>query len=375
MKILVASDSFKGSLSSKQVGEIVSDELSEYHDVDYIAVSDGGEGFIEAIGGYYDGFERRIPVLDPLGRPIEAGYIISSDNKTAIIESSAACGLPLLQVQERNPLKTSTFGVGQLILDAIENGVEQIYIGLGGSATNDGGAGLLEAVGVTFHERDGKQMTGLCGESLQFIASMDTKRFDSLINDIKILVVSDVDNPLLGPAGATFTYSPQKGADSLMLDILEKGMASFSDLVKRQLGTDHTLEPGSGAAGGLGFCLMSFFNSGILKGIDTVLDLIDFDERIKDLDLLITGEGKIDKQTFRGKAPAGIIKRCRNLDIPVIGICGLNENDGPAYFKKIFSMVPVHATLGNSLRYPEQSLRIMLRKELVPYLKNWKTDK
>lgn len=374
MNILVASDSFKGTLSSKRVGLIVKEELSHDHHVKTISVSDGGEGLIESFQDYYPGQIREVIASDPLGREIQCQYILLSDQKKAIIESAMICGLPLLDVTERNPLITSTFGLGQLMKDAVNQGVKNIFIGLGGSSTNDAGIGLLSAMGVRFFDANGYELSDLGGKALASIASMDTTNIDAIKNEIAIQAICDVDNPLTGNLGATMTFGPQKGGSPQMLEVIEKGMVSFAQIVKNKVGHDFSSSPGAGAAGGLGFCLKSFFNASLNRGIETVLDLAGIDQQLNDIDLIITGEGKIDKQTEGGKVPLGLLQRGLQHQIPTICICGINEAENLTGFEKIFSVVPIHASREESLKNPEFFLRKMIQQEIEPWVKSFDAE-
>ena len=239
---------------------------------------------------------------------------------------------------------------------------------MGGSGTNDGGAGLLEALGVRFFNRKGDELTGLNGELLTEVKSLETSDFDDMTGKARLIIVSDVNNPLLGPEGATFTYGPQKGADKKMLHLLERGMNNYADVVKQHFRKDYTDEPGAGAAGGLGFCLLSFFNSEIKNGIETVLDLVRFDDIAGQYDLLITGEGKIDPQTLHGKVPQGIMNKAINHNLPIIAVCALSENQNIPGIQKIFTVVPEFSSMKASLVEPERSLRIMIREGLYPWI-------
>ncbi|WP_240840295.1 glycerate kinase [Acidaminobacter sp. JC074] len=365
MNILVASDSFKGTLSSEAVGQIVKEVL--IHDqVDVVSISDGGEGVIEALKNKINGKRIKIEIKDPLGRMIE-GYYLLTDQGEAVIESAVACGLSLLGDDERNPLLTSSYGLGMMIDDALKRGAKHFVIGIGGTSTNDGGLGMLEALGVKFYDDKDSLMTDLSGKDLKWVARFEADDFIRRLQDVRVEVACDVDNPLLGDHGATYTFSPQKGATPDMCHLLEEGMVRYADVVSHVFGSKHELA-GSGAAGGLGFCFVTFF-SGILKsGIDLVLDALSFDDLIKKYDLVITGEGKIDSQTSRGKVLSGILNRTSRQKIRTIAICGIMETD-VTDFEKVFSVVPTVSGIDESLRDPETSLRKLIEE----HVKSWLT--
>lgn len=324
-KIVIASDSFKGSLTSQEVAEAAAEGVRRVLpecEATGVVISDGGEGTAEAMATG-DGWTRKIvTVHDPLGRCIEACYFMSEDGK-ALMEMASASGLTLLKAEERNPLLTSTYGTGEMMLDAIRNGCRSITIGIGGSATNDGGTGMLEALGFRFMDRNGRQINGLCGARLSEIASICRNDVARCIMDTEITVACDVDSPFCGPDGATHVFASQKGADSNAIRILEEGMKSLCDLIRETVGTDLADTAGAGAAGGLGGAFTSFLNARLTKGTDAVLDAIGFDGKLMDADIVITGEGRIDAQTGKGKTVSGILERARRHGIPVIAIAGI----------------------------------------------------
>ena len=324
-KIVIASDSFKGSLTSAQVAEAagqgIRDVLPEC-DIASVAVADGGEGTLDAISGRMAAEPAEAMVHDPLGRKINASYGICmhTGRQTAIIESAAASGLTLLTPEERNPLYTSSYGSGELIRHAYERGCRKFIIGLGGSATNDGGTGMLEALGVRFIDTDGKEITGCCGSKLSAIRSIDTSGLCIDIDECEFIAACDVDTPFVGPDGASNIFARQKGADDKAIAELENGMKSFAGIIKMDSGCDLSIVPGSGAAGGLGGALHAFMKARLEKGIDLILDTVGFENLISDADLIITGEGRIDSQTAKGKAAAGVLKRAGRT--PVVAIAG-----------------------------------------------------
>jgi len=261
-------------------------------------------------------------------------------------------------------MNTGTYGLGLLIRDALEQGAEKVYIGLGGSGVNDGGVGLLRAMEVRLLDKNGEEIREQGGKVLNRIAAFDTSALDSWIQKASFYAVCDVDNPLLGPNGATRVYGPQKGADPAMVETLEAGMAKLATVVKIETGQDTAAVSGAGAAGGLGFCLKSFFHARLIKGMDALADLTSLESRFSHYDLIITGEGKLDRQTESGKVPLGMLRLGEKYHIPVICICGLNESKCDLGFHKVFSIVPRHATFQESTAAPEGSLRKLIREEV-----------
>ena len=326
MKIVIASDSFKGSLTSVEVAQAATRGIKAvYPDCDVVAVNvaDGGEGTVEAIVDALGGEIVHTTVSDPLGRPIQARYGIAG--KKAIIEMAAASGLPLLQPAERNPWMTSTYGTGEMIMDAIQRGCSQFLIGIGGSATNDAGTGMLQALGFKFYDFNGKEIIDCRGGRLQDIADLDDTFVPKAVREAQFIVACDVDTPFCGPEGAAPVFAPQKGADAEMVAKLDAGMTSFAHVIENKYGINIVPVTGAGAAGGMGGGFRAFLNASLQRGIDMVLDAIDFDYTIQGADLIITGEGKIDFQTAKGKTAAGVLARAKKQNIPVIAIGGCVE--------------------------------------------------
>ena len=329
-KVVIASDSFKGSLSSAEVAEAVSAGIHDiYPDCKVVKVcmADGGEGMISAIEGKVKAERAYADVHDPLGRIITADYLIHEvDGRlTAIIEMAKASGLTLLAQDERNPLSASSYGTGELILNAFERGCREFIIGLGGSATNDGGSGMLEALGVRFYDSFGNEIKGLNGSSIGRICRIDMNCVEEELSGCRFIAACDVDAVFTGPQGASIVFSAQKGADIGMTEELEKGMKVFSKAIDSRFGSDISSVKGSGAAGGLGGALYVFLAAELKIGSELILDIIGFDRLIQDADAVITGEGRIDDQTFMGKAPAGVAERAARYDIPVIAIGGMTD--------------------------------------------------
>lgn len=322
-KIIIAPDSFKGTMSSIKICDIMSDViLKHYPDVNLvkIPVADGGEGtvecFLEAVGG------RLVPVRvkGPYFDEIDAFYGILSDGCTAVVEMAAAAGLPLVEAK-RNPMLTTTFGVGQLIRHALENGCRKIIIGLGGSCTNDGGTGMAAALGIRFFDKAGNSFIPV-GGTLENIARIDASGRLKALDNSSIIAACDVDNPLYGENGAAAIFGPQKGADAKMVESLDRNLKHLSEAIRRDLGLDLAMVPGAGAAGGLGAGVIAFASATLKRGIDTVLNTVQFEKLLDNCDLVITGEGKIDGQSLRGKVVVGVAKRAGDKGVPVVAVVG-----------------------------------------------------
>ena len=323
MRLLFASDSFKGSLTSEQTAAILAKAAEEVFgkcETSGVPVADGGEGTVDAVIGAEHGEKIPVTVHGPVMAPVEAYYGVFGKNK-AVIEMAAASGLPLLEESLRNPLNTTTYGTGELILDALNRGFKDISIAIGGSATNDGGMGCARALGIRFLDADGTELEGF-GRDLEKVASIDVSGLDPRIKETKLTVMCDVTNPLCGPDGATYTFGRQKGADPAMQDRLEKGMCNYRDIILRTFGVNCDEVQGAGAAGGLGAALRVFLNGEMKSGIETVLDLIHFDERLEGVDLVVTGEGRTDWQSCFGKVMQGVGMHAKAKGIPVLGLSG-----------------------------------------------------
>ena len=321
MKIVCLSDSFKGSLDSSRIGQLVEQAAEKVWDevsVKALPVADGGEGTVEAVLKATAGKREACTVSDPLGRKITAEYGLL-DEDTAVMEIAAAAGLPLLAEEEKNPLRTTTYGAGQMLLHILDRGCRKVYIGLGGSATNDCGMGFLQALGVKFYDKSGKSLDG-CGDALGKVEEIDFSGLDSRVKQCELTVLCDVENPLPGPEGAVYTFAAQKGGGEV-LDILEAGTAHFVRIVKRYLDVDEKA-PGSGAAGGLGFCLLEILKAEKKRGILAILEMIHAKDWISDADFVVTGEGRIDWQSAGGKAVWGVASLCRRLGKLLIALVG-----------------------------------------------------
>ena len=323
MKLLFASDSFKGSLTSEKTVELLSRAAREVFgdcECSGVPVADGGEGTVEAVIAAEQGEHVTLKVHGPLMEETDSFYGIFDGDK-AVIEMAAASGLPMVPEELRNPLNTTTFGTGELILDALKRGYRDISIAIGGSATNDGGMGCARALGVKFLDHNGNELEGF-GRDLAKVAEIDISGLDERVKGSKITVMCDVTNPLCGKNGATWTFGKQKGATPEIQEELEKGMCSYRDVIRETFGIDCDGIPGTGAAGGLGAALMVFLGGEMKSGIETVLDLIRFDERLEGVDLVVTGEGRTDWQSCFGKVMQGVGMRAKAKGIPVLGLSG-----------------------------------------------------
>lgn len=323
MKIVIASDSFKESLSSAAVADAAADGIAKVApgcEIVKFSVSDGGEGLTESLVSALDGEYVWETVSGPLGKSIEASFGICGDS--AVIEVAAASGLPLLLPEERNPMIASTYGTGELIAKALNRGCRNFLVGLGGSATCDGGTGMLEALGWRFLDAAGNVLKGN-GENLAKIVSIDDSAVMPQLHQARFTVACDVRNPFCGPQGASFIYSPQKGASPGEVEQLDRGLENFASVVAAKYGIDITDMEGAGAAGGLGGAFKAFLGATLRRGIDMVLDAVRIDEAIEGADLVITGEGKVDSQTPSGKTAAGVLGRCRKYGVPCVAIGGM----------------------------------------------------
>ncbi len=324
MKIVLAPDSFKGSLSAPQICKAMTDGIATVlpaASVVQIPLADGGEGTVEAVISATAGEMVECPARDPLGRATQAFFGLTGDRSVAIIEMAAASGLPLLREDERNPLITSTYGTGQLIRAALDLGVQKIILGIGGSATNDGGTGMAKALGVRFLDGEGRELAEGGGD-LNRLARIDRTGLDPRIGSTEILVACDVTNPLTGPQGASTVYGPQKGATPEMVAQLDRGLGRLADRVREELGQDIEPLPGSGAAGGLGGGLVAFLNARLTSGIELIMEVTRLKEQLQDAQLVLTGEGRIDFQSAFGKTISGVGKLAEATNVPVFAIAG-----------------------------------------------------
>lgn len=331
MKFLFASDSFKGTLSSDQTIELLTKAAQEVFgscETSGVPVADGGEGTTDAVVKARSGEIITVPVHGPL-MEMEQGFYGRLSGSEAILEMAAASGLPMVPEEKRNPLNTTTYGTGELLKAALDAGYTDIAIAIGGSATNDGGMGFASALGIRFLDQDGNVLEGR-GEDLEKVAHIDMSGLDPAVQKAHFTVMCDVTNPLCGPNGATYTFGKQKGGTPEILDRLEKGMQNYRDVIIREFGINPDEIQGSGAAGGLGTALKVFLHAEMKSGIETVLDLIDFDARLEGVDLVVTGEGRTDWQSCFGKVMQGVGDRSAKHQVPVAALCG---GLGPDYEK------------------------------------------
>lgn len=365
MRVIIAPDSFKGSISSSQAAAAVergilraAAKADRKMEIIKIPIADGGEGTVEAIVTGAGGEIVPARVLDPLGREIDSFFGILPD-RTGVIEMAAASGLNLIKPEERNPLITTSFGTGQLILKALEAGCTRLIIGLGGSATNDGGVGMAQALGVKFLDQN-QQPIGFGGGELGKIEKIDLSGLDPKLAGTTVIVASDVKNVLCGPDGASAVYGPQKGATPEMVAVLDRNLGHLAEKVKADLGKDIALVPGSGAAGGLGGGMLAFLDAEIRPGIEIVMELTGFREKVREADLVITGEGATDFQTMFGKVPYGVAQVAREYGKPVICISGTLGKDYQKLYEAgigaFFSIVNRPMTLEEAMERGEELL-------------------
>lgn len=358
MKIVIAPDSYKESLSALEVATAIEAGFQEiYPDAEYVKlpVADGGEGTVEAMVAATQGHLVQVTVTGPLGEPVQAFYGLSGDERCAFIEMAAASGLESVPVASRNPLITTTWGTGELIHHALDAGVQQIIIGIGGSATNDGGAGMVQALGAKLLTQDNQQIAA-GGGALEQLARIDLSGLDSRLADCRIDVACDVTNPLTGPEGATAVFGPQKGATAEMIVRLDRALAHFAQIIQRDLNVDVLQLEGGGAAGGMGAALYAFCGARLRPGIEIVTDALHLAELVADADLVITGEGRIDSQTIHGKVPVGVAKVAQRYNVPVIAIAGsltadvgvVHQHGLDAVFSVIYSVCTLEEALANA---------------------------
>ena len=359
MKLVIAPDSFKESLDAQQVAFAIERGFQsifpEIHTV-CVPVADGGEGTTEALVAATAGVQISESVRGPLGEPLNAiwGLLGEQPNTalTAVVETAAASGLDKISSAQRDALRATTYGTGELILAALERGVRRIILGLGGSATNDGGMGLLSALGARFLDAKGEVLEA-GGAALARLASIDLSQMDSRVAETEFLVACDVDNPLLGARGASAIFGPQKGATPEQVEQLDAALANLADISAKLLGRDCREVAGAGAAGGLGYALVQFLNARMAPGIDLVLEAVRFDEQLQGADLVITGEGRVDGQSLSGKTPVGVARWAKRHDLPVIALCGSIGAGAEGVHKvgidALFTVVPGVCTLDDAM--------------------------
>lgn len=342
-KIVLIPDSFKGTMSSAEICEIMKQAISKYSDAEVISVpvADGGEGSVDAFLAALGGEKINVTVKNPYMEDMDAFYGIIDNGHTAVIEMAACAGLPLVS-DRLNPLKTTTYGVGQLVADALSKGCRKIIMGLGGSCTNDGGCGCAAALGVKFKDKDGNYFIPV-GETLKDIVSIDKSDILPILSKTQITVMCDIDNPLYGKNGAAFVFGPQKGADRNQVIALDNGLINLAEIISKDLDIDIDTLAGAGAAGGMGAGMVAFLDGKLQMGIDTVLDTVRFNELIKDADLVISGEGKIDTQSIRGKVVIGVASRTKKADCPLVAVVGdIGDDIEEAYEKGVSAIFSIN---------------------------------
>ena len=374
-KIVVAADSFKGSLSSVEVAGSVASAIREVLpgcEVVEVPVADGGEGTVDALVAAMNGSIVTCTVHDSLMRPVIADYGILGDGQTAVMEMASASGLTLLSSSERNPMITTTFGTGELIKDALEKGCTKFLIGIGGSATNDAGTGMLQALGYRFLNREDEELVAI-GATLKDIDKIDCTNVLPQVKNVHFIVACDVNNPFSGEHGAACVFAPQKGADAEMVRALDTGMKHFSDVIKEQTGENVDQTPGAGAAGGMGGAFLAFLDAELKSGVRMILDALNFEQVVCGADLIITGEGKLDRQTMMGKTPAGVLDVARRQGIPVIAIGGSVEDAdllNDYGFQAVFPLLPAPVSLEKAMEkeYATGNIRRTIKQIMRFYL-------
>ncbi len=377
MKIVIAPDSFKESLSSLEVAtELEAGLRRVWPDAEYVKVpmADGGEGTVQSLVDATGGRIVKCAVSGPLGQKILASYGLLGDGRTAVIEMAEASGLPLVPRSERDPLRASTYGTGELVADAIHRGVKEIIVGLGGSATNDGGAGFAQALGVRFLDKDGAPITEpLGGGRLGDVSAIDASAVNPGLARITISVACDVTNPLTGEKGASAVYGPQKGATPEMVQALDRNLGHLATLIKRDLGRDIVNVPGAGAGGGLGGGLLAFTNATMKRGVELVVEATKLDEHMKGASLAFTGEGRLDFQTAFGKTPSGVAKSASRHGVPVIAIGGGLADDARGVFEHGIDAIeaatanpmPLDAAMTNARQYLQNAAERVARLIMI----------
>jgi glycerate kinase len=367
MKIVIAPDSYKESLSALEVATQIEAGFREiFPQAEYVKlpVADGGEGTVEAMVAATDGQIINVTVTGPLGEKADAFFGLSGDEKTAFIEMAAASGLERVPAAKRNPLKTTSYGTGELIRCALDHGVEHCIIGIGGSATNDGGAGMAQALGARLLTREGKQI-GYGGGELAYLDHIDISQLDKRIRTCRFEVACDVTNPLTGDDGASAIFGPQKGATPAMVKQLDGYLRHYAQVIEKDLGIEVENVPGAGAAGGMGAALLAFCHAELRQGIEIVTEALGLDALVKDATLVITGEGRIDSQSINGKVPIGVARVAKRYNKPVIGIAGsLTEDVGIVHehgIDAVFSVLYSICTLEEALDDAANNVRMTAR--------------
>ena len=376
MHIVIAPDSFKGNLTAMQVAQAIEQGVRRVLPKAVcvsVPMADGGEGTVQSLVDATGGRFVHRAVTGPAGAPVNARYGILKDGITAVIEMAEASGLPLVKGTDRNPLRTTTFGTGELIMDAMKRGARRVILGIGGSATNDGGAGMAQALGVVFADDRGSVIGDHAGGGmLKHIAHIDMSGIHKRVAQTAITVACDVDNPLCGPRGAAHVFGPQKGATPAMVKTLDENLRYFGGLIQRQLGVDVRNLKGAGAAGGLGAGLVAFCDAELKSGVDIVMDATGLRSHLRNADLVITGEGRVDSQTAFGKTPAGVARAAKHFSVPVLAIGGGLGDDARDVFahgidalaSAVARDMPLEEALAHARTYlanaAERALRLIL---------------
>ncbi|WP_321408993.1 glycerate kinase [Tolumonas auensis] len=367
MKIVIAPDSYKESLSAMEVAIQIEAGFREiYPDAEYIKlpVADGGEGTVDAMVAATGGRQINVSVTGPTGKPVLAHFGITGNQQCAVIEMASASGLECIPPEERNPLITTSYGTGELIKAALDLGVTEFIIGLGGSATNDGGAGMLQALGIHLLDKTGHNI-GKGGQCLSELEYVDVSGMDPRLKQCRITVACDVTNPLTGPQGASAIFGPQKGANPAMVRFLDENLKHYAEVIARQTGKDVEFAPGAGAAGGLGAALLAFLNAELRSGIEIVTEAVELEKAIMDADLVITGEGRIDSQSIKGKVPVGVARLAKRHNKPVIGIAGSLSSDVAVVYEHgidcVFSVLNKVCSLDEALNDAAANVRLTAR--------------
>ncbi|WP_305816070.1 glycerate kinase [Photobacterium leiognathi] len=373
MKIIIAPDSYKESLTAMEVATAIENGFRQViPNAEYIKLpmADGGEGTVQSLVDASNGTIIEHSVTGPLGEQVNGFFGLMGDGKTAIIEMAAASGLHLVSPDLRNPMLTTSFGTGELILAALDKGVEHIIVGIGGSATNDGGIGMAQAFGVRFLDENNKQIS-YGGGALDRLHRIDMSNIDPRLRSVKLDVACDVDNPLCGEKGASQVFGPQKGATPEMVTQLDNNLDHYAEIIKRDLGKDVKDMAGAGAAGGMGAALLGLFNAQLRPGIEIVMDAVNLADALKDADLVITGEGRIDSQTINGKTPIGVARTAKRFNKPVIGIAGSLSYDCNVVHEHgidaVFSVVPRSVSLAEALAEAAINVELTARNVAAIY--------
>lgn len=360
-KAILIPDSFKGTLSSAQICEIMGNQIRlRFPDCEVVSipVADGGEGSVDAFLTALGGEKVFVEAANPYFEPMQAFYGLIDGGRTAVIEMAACAGLPLV-ADRKDPTRTTTYGVGQLILDAVGRGVKRIVVGLGGSATTDAGCGAAAAIGVKFYNAAGAVFVPV-GGTLKDVVKIDLGDSQEKLRGVEIVTMCDIDNPMYGPHGAAYVFGPQKGADAEMVKFLDDGLRHVGEVIRKDLGRDLTEVPGGGAAGAMGVGMVAFFGSTLQMGIETVLDTVNFDAILAGADAVFTGEGKLDTQSLRGKVVIGVARRAKKQNVPVIAVVGGADLDvDEAYdegVKAIFTINRLPQDLSVSSAYSDLNL-------------------